>query len=142
MEAALGLFHVLDYVFSILFLLSSYCNTWYQILHNTLDIHNNVENIIEDILRNVHDVKVMTDQNYFFLLMKLACPVEVALGLFYILDCVFSILFFLSFYYNMWYQILHNTLDIHNNVENIIEDILLNVHDVKFMTDQISGPVW
>ena len=32
-------------------------------------------------------------------------------------------------------------LDIHNSVENIIEDILLNVHDVKVMMDQIGKSV-
>ena len=41
---------------------------------------------------------------YFFLLMKLACLVEVAFGLFHILDCVFSILFLISSYYDAWYQ--------------------------------------
>ena len=37
--------------------------------------------------------------------------------------------------------VLHLALDNHNSVENIIEDILLNVHDIKVIMDQIDGPV-
>ena len=32
-------------------------------------------------------------------------------------------------------------LDIHNSIENIIEYILLDMHEVKVILDQIGGPL-